>query len=134
MTTVTDVEQALINARVLEEYWMSNGWESLVLEEEEREEILDIYPIVEVDISVTITIKLPNKIYAVPLEDVSPINVNNCLVIGASNLYPDWEERVESSLGDIIYETSFFKDNNEWKEYKYIGKDSNFRVVKRKIG
>lgn len=130
-STVTDVEQALTDARVLEEYWMSNGWDALVLEEEiVSDEILDIYPLIETDISVNITIKLPNKIYTVPLEDVSFISVNDCLVIGISDLYPDWEERIETNLGYLIYETTITNDCGKWHEARYVGKDRNTRIVK----
>lgn len=133
MTTVTDVEQALTNARVLEEHWMSNGWESLEIEEKTfSSEVVDVYPLVEVDISVTITIKLPNKSYSVPLEDVSSLSVNDCLVIGVSDLYPDWEDRILHNLGELVYETTTLINSVKWIEVKYLGKDSNFRVIRLK--
>ena len=129
MANLSDVKQALINARVLQDYWVSNGWESLEVGEDE---ILDIYPLVEVGISVTVTIKLPNRTYIVPLEDVSSLNINDCLVIGVSDLYLDWEERVKSRLGNLIHDTTIFKDDVNWYEAKYLGKDNRLRVIRLK--
>lgn len=131
MSNITDVEQALINARALEKYWISNGWESLEIEKMSNE-VLDIYPLIEVDISVTITIKLPDKIYIVPLEDVSALSVNDCLVIGIENLYPNWEERVKSNLVEMVYETTLTINNVKWIEVEYIGKDGKFRIIRFK--
>ena len=131
MTTLSDVEQALINARVLQNYWVSNGWESLEVEDTPAE-ILDIYPLVEVDISVTVTIKLSNKTYVVPLEDVSPLSINDCLVIEISDLYLDWEERVKSRLGHCFYEGRFTKDGEDWHESRYLDLEGTIRVVKAK--
>lgn len=129
MANLPDVKQALINARVLQDYWVSNGWESLEVKEDE---ILDIYPLVEVDISVTVTIKLPNKTYIVPLEDISPLSINDCLVIGVNDLYPDWEERVKSKLGRYFYEKRFTKEGEDWLEFRYVNSEGIVRVVRHK--
>ena len=135
MSTVSDVEQALINARVIEEYWMSNGWESLVLEKEQMtNEILDIYPLVEVDVSVQITIKLPNKTYSVPLEDVSSLSVNDCLVIEISDLYLNWEERVQSKIKEskVIHHLLTFPEEGKAEIHtrKFLGVDHQIRVIR----
>jgi hypothetical protein len=135
-TNLSDVQQALINARVIQQHWIDGGWEALSNELEEDlmtdNEVLDIYPLIEVDISVTVTIKLPDKIYSVPLEDVSPLSINDCLVIGVSDLYPDWEERVEANLETLICDTTIFKDDVSWYEAKYLGKDNRIRTIKLK--
>lgn len=133
ISTVTDVEKALADARELEEYWINEGWQSLQLEEEiMTNEVLDVYPLIEVDISVTITIKLSDKIYSVPLEDVSSLSVNDCLVIGVSDLYPDWEERVRSKLGSYFYEKRFTKNDEDWFEFRYVDSEGIVRIVKAK--
>ena len=133
---ISDVEKYLGQARDLEGYWMDYGWETLNIDEIEEVEILDIYPIVEVDIidiSVNITIKLPDKVYCVPLEDVSSLNVKDCLTIEVSNLYPDWEKRIETNLGELLIDSSVLREGDTWYEAKYIGKDEKIRVVKRKV-
>lgn len=128
---LSDVQQALINARVIQQHWIDGGWEALE-KLTINNEVLDIYPLVEVDISVTITIKLPNKIYVVPLADVSPLSINDCLVIGVSDLYPDWEEKVDANLGILIHDTTVFKDDVSWYEAKYLGDDNRFRIIRLK--
>lgn len=133
MTTFDNVKKALTNARELQNYWINEGWQSLQWEEEIVDsKVLDVFPLVEVDISVQITIKLPNKSYSVPLGDVSSISVNDCLVIGVSDLYLDWEERILKNLGEIVLETTITIDNTPWIEVKYLGEDNNFRVVRLK--
>lgn len=136
MTTLSVVQQALINAQVSQKHWIDGGWEALSSELEEElmtdNKVLDIYPLVEVDISVTITIKLPSKIYSVPLADVSPISINDCLVIGVDDLYPNWEDRVKSKLGRYFYEKRFTKDGEDWYEFRYLDSEGIIRVVKTK--
>ncbi len=137
-TNLSDVQQALVNTQVIQQHWIDGGWKVLSNELEEKvvadNRVLDIYPLVELelDISVTVTIKLPNKIYVVPLEDVSPIHVNDCLTIGVDNLYPDWEQRVETNLGDKIYETTVVIDGVTWVEADYLGDDGKCRLVRLK--
>jgi autotransporter translocation and assembly factor TamB len=76
MTTVTDVERALIQARELEEYWRNEGWQSLQLEKQIMSaEIVDIHPRVQpstsnTDPEVRVYIELETNIYEVPIEDV----------------------------------------------------------------
>ena len=130
---MSDVEKYLGQARDLENYWMDYGWETLNIDEIEEVEILDIYPIVEVDISVNITIKLLDKVYCVPLEDVSSLNVKDCLTIEVSNLYPDWEKRIETNLGELLTDNSILREEDNWYEAKYVGKDEKIRVVKRRV-
>ena len=132
-STISDVEKYLRQARDLEGYWRDYGWETLNIDEIEEVEILDIYPIVEVDISVNITIKLPDKVYCVPLEDVSSLNVKDCLTIEVSNLYHDWEKRIETNLGELLTDNSVLREGDTWYEAKYIGKDEKIRVVKRRV-
>ena len=132
-STISDVEKYLGQARDLEDYWRDYGWETLNIDEIEEVEILDIYPIVEVDISVNITIKLSDKVYCVPLEDVSPLNVKDCLTIEVSNLYPDWEKRIETNLGELLTDNSILREEDNWYEAKYVGKDEKIRVVKRRV-
>jgi hypothetical protein len=132
-STISDVEKYLGEARDLEVYWREYGWETLNIDEIEEVEILDIYPIVEANINVTITIKLPNKIYVVPLEDVSPLNVNNCLTIEVSSLYPDWEKRIETNLGEPLIDNILLREGDTWYDVKYIGEDEKIRIVKRRV-
>lgn len=130
MTTITDVEQALTNARVLEEYWMSNGWESLEIEEKTfSSEVIDVYPLVEIDISVTITIKLPNKSYSVPLKDVSSLSINDCLVIGVNDLYLDWEDRILTQIEKAKL-LGHVSQNKGWRISKYLCEDEKIRVIR----
>jgi hypothetical protein len=126
-------EQALSESRELDSQWIEGGFE-LIGEKAMSNEVLDIYPLVDIDISVTITIKLPTKTYVVPLSDVSPLNINDCLVIGVDNLYPDWEERVYENLkGEgFINDTVVFRDGEKWIEGRYVGKDENIRVIRFK--
>ena len=134
MTSImSDVEKYLGQARDLENYWMDYGWETLNIDEIEEVEILDIYPIVEVDISVNITIKLLDKVYCVPLEDVSSLNVKDCLTIEVSNLYPDWEKRIKTNLGELLIDNSILREGDTWYEAKYVGEDEKIRVVKRRV-
>ena len=130
---MSNFEKYLGQARDLEGYWMEYGWETLNMDEIEEVEILDIYPIVEVDISVNITIKLPDKVYCVPLEDVSSLSVKDCLVIEVSNLYPDWEKRIETNLGELLIDNSVLREGDTWYEAKYVGEDEKIRIVRRRV-
>ena len=134
MTSImSDFEKYLGRARDLEDYWMDYGWKTLNIDEIEEVEILDIYPIVEVDISVNITIKLPDKVYCVPLEDVSSLNVKDCLIIEVSSLYPDWEERIKTNLGELLTDNSVLREGDTWYKAKYVGEDEKIRIVKRRV-
>jgi len=83
-------------------------------------------------------IELDTKMYIVPLADVSAIHINDSLVIGVEDLYPDWQERVESRLGqgiDIIHhvEVVGLKSGN-WDRYTYLSPvDGKIRVVSELI-
>lgn len=133
VSTVTDVEKALTAARELEEYWRNEGWQSLQLEEEVMSnEVLDVYPLVSPDVKVQVTIVLPNKIYSVPLQDVSSINPNECLVISSNDLYFDWEQKVEANLGLLFQESTLADSKGNWSVFRYLGSDSHIRVVKVK--
>ena len=136
-STISDVERYLGQARDLEDYWRDYGWETLNKDEIGEVEILDIYPIVEVDISVNITIKLVNKSYSVPLEDISSLPVNDCLVIEVKDLYSDWEQRVLDKIDQselLRYKLSFSDDDIcEWHTRKYIGEDKKIRVIKNTV-
>ena len=133
--TMSYFEKYLGQARDLDNDWMDYGWKTLNIDKIEEVEILDIYPIVEVevDISVNITIKLLDKVYCVPLEDVSSLNVKDCLTIEVSNLYPDWEKRIETNLGELLIDNSILREGDTWYEAKYIGEDEKIRVVKRRV-
>lgn len=133
-STMSDFEKYLGQARDLEEYWMDYGWETLNIDEIEEVEILDIYPIVEADISVNITIKLPDKVYCVPLEDVSSLNVKDCLVIEVGSLYPDWEERIKTNLGKFLIDRFIEIEGDTWYEAKYLREeDEKIRIVRRRV-
>jgi hypothetical protein len=126
-----NLEQALFESRELDTQWIEGGFE-LIGEKAMNNEVLDVYPRVESDVEVHITIKLKNRQYTVPIEDVSELHINNCLVIGIENLYLDWENRVLDNLGELVNETKVFKDNTEWYEAKYLGEDNNFRIIRLK--
>lgn len=132
-STISDFEKYLGQARDLENDWMDYGWKTLNIDEIEEVEILDIYPIVEVDISVNVTIKLFDKVYCVPLEDVSSLNVKDCLVIEVSSLYPDWEKRIETNLGEPLIDRFILIEGDTWYEDKYLGEDEKIRIVKRRV-
>lgn len=139
MSTLSNVQQALLESELAQKHWVDGGYEALSnqLEEELKKEkqVIDIYPYVEIDISVDITIVLPNKIYRVPLEDVSAISVNDCLTIGMEDLYVDWEERINKKLAwdKTIYSHSGYSSDNRFSVKKFFGIDHKVRILKRKI-
>lgn len=138
-TTIHNVQQALLEAELAQRHWIDGGYEALSnqLEEELRKgkQVVDIYPYVELDISVDITIVLPDKVYRVPLEDVSAISVNDCLVISKEDLYYDWEERVNRKLAwdKTIYSHSSYSSDNKFSVKKFFGDDHKVRILKRKL-
>jgi len=141
VSTISDVEKALTEARELEDFYISQGWQSLQLEEEVviKEIFVNIQcPSENVDPEVLVHIELDTKMYIVPLADVSAIHINDSLVIGVEDLYPDWQERVESRLGqgiDIIHhvEVVGLKSGN-WDRYTYLSPvDGKIRVVSELI-
>jgi hypothetical protein len=137
MSTLTDVQKALEDSQVLQQHWINGGWNALsdIMEEElMKSKVLDVYPYVEIDVSVNITIVLPDRIYRVPLEDVSDIHVNNCLVIGHEDLYIDWEERVWKNINEeqLIY-SGLEKRDKEFSVRKFLGADGKVRTVKQVI-
>lgn len=136
MTTVSDVEKALTNARELEDYWINEGWQSLQLEEEVM--VKDIFVSVQrisenTDPEVLVHLELDTKMYVVPLADVSAIHINDSLVMGVEDLYPDWQERVQARLGEAIniidhVEILGLKSGN-WDRYTYLSPvDGKIRI------
>jgi len=137
MSTLIDVQKALQESQVLQQHWIDGGWNALsdILEEELMErKVLDVYPYVEIDVSIVITIVLPDRIYRVPLEDVSDIHVNNCLVIGHEDLYLDWEERIWKNINEeqLIF-SGLEKRDKEFSVCKFLGADGKVRTVKQVI-
>jgi len=137
MSTLTDVQKALHESQVLDQHWITGGWDVLsdILEEELMErKVLDVYPYVEIDVTVDITIVLPDRIYRVPLEDVSDIHVNDCLVIGHEDLYLDWEERIWKNInGEQLIYSGLEKRDKEFSVRKFLGADGKVRTVKQVI-
>lgn len=140
MTTLTDVQKALHESQVLDQHWITGGYDALstILEEELMgKQVLDIYPHVEIDISVNVTIVLPDKIYNVPLEDVSEIHINDCLVIGIEDLYLDWEERIWKKIeeSNLIHHSITLPEQGkgEFHLRKFLGIDHRIRTVKQTV-
>ena len=137
MSTLSDVRQALIDSQVSQQHWIDGGWEALSnqLEEElaREKQILDVYPYVELDISVDITIVLPNKVYRVPLEDVSNIHVNDSLVISVEDLYPNWEERVQVKIDKSSIGIRKMSSDKLFIITSFLGTDDKVRILKEKI-
>lgn len=140
MTNLTDVQKALEDSQVLDQHWITGGWDALstILEEELMgKQVLDIYPHVEIDISVNVTIVLPDKIYNVPLEDISEIPINDCLVIGIEDLYLDWEERVWKKIekSNLIHHSLTLPEKGKGKFHlrKFLGIDHRIRTVKQTV-
>ena len=137
MLTLSEVQQALINSQVSQQHWFDGGWEALSnqLEEElaKEKQILDVYPYIELDISVEITIVLPNKVYRVPLEDVSDIHVNDSLVISAEDLYPNWEERVRAKIEKSSIGIRKMSSDKLFVITSYLGTDDKVRILKEKV-
>jgi len=121
--TLINVQKALNESRILQEHWIAGGWDAVV------ESPRDIYPLIEQDISVNITIIFTEKVYVAPLEDVSDISVNDSLTISLNDLYSDWEERVLNNLG-VLVNCSF---TSQWEVFSYLGSDGKIRVVKEKV-
>ena len=121
--TLPNVQKALDESRILQESWIAGGWDVVI------ESPIDIYPLIEQDISVNITIISTEKVYVAPLENVSDISVNDSLTISLNDLYFDWKERVLNNLGVLVncYSTS------QWKVFSYLGSDGKIRVVKEKV-
>jgi len=136
-TTITEVQQALIKSQVTQQYWVDGGWEALSnqLEEElaKENQIVDVYPYVEIDISVDITIVLPDKVYRVPLEDVSNIHVNDSLVISVEDLYPDWEERVRAKIEKSSIGIRKMSIDRVFIVTSFLGTDDKVRILKEKV-
>jgi hypothetical protein len=137
MSTLSDVQQALINSQVTQQHWIDGGWEALSnqLEEElaREKQILDVYPYIESDISVDVTIVLPNKVYRVPLEDVSGIHVNDSLVISVEDLYPNWEEIVKAKIEKSSIGIRKMSTDKLFIVTSFLGTDDKVRILKKKI-
>lgn len=137
MSTLSEVQQALINSQVSQQHWIDGGWEALsnVLEQElaSERQVLDIYPYVEIDISVDMTIVLSNKVYRVPLEDVSGIHVNDSLVISVEDLYPNWEERVRTKIEKSSIGIRKMSADKLFIVTSFLGTDDKVRILKEKV-
>jgi len=139
MSTLSEVQQALLEAELTQKHWIDGGWEALStqLEEElkknKKEEILDVYPYIESDISVDVTIVLPNKVYRVPLEDVSGIHVNDSLVISVEDLYPNWEEIVKVKIEKSSMGIRKMSTDKLFIVTSFLGTDDKVRILKDKV-
>ena len=122
--SLTNLQQTLQDSRSLDKHWIEGGWEMLA-----EKEVLDIYPLVEVDISVNITIKLATKTYIVPLEDVSPLDINDCLVIGVEDLYPDWEDRIWKKMSEGSYINKGKEEANYYVR-TFVDSSGKVRIIK----
>jgi hypothetical protein len=136
-TNLSNFQQALINSQVTQQHWIDGGWEALSnqLEEElaSKKEVLDVYPYVELDISVHITIVLPDKVYRVPLEDVSSIHVNDSLVISVEDLYPNWKERVRAKIEKSSIGIRRMSTDKLFIVTSFLGTDDKIRILKEKV-
>lgn len=138
MTILSNVQQALINAQVMQKHWIDGGWEALStqLEEELRKEneIVSIFSLVdqvEPEIKIRVRIILHNWIYCVPLEDVSGVvDINKVLHIEKEDLYLDWRSRIGSNKGNLL-RSKQTTDHKEvaWNKTEYIDEVGDIRVI-----
>ena len=133
MSNLNKVQEELNASRVLQEKWMSNGWDFLEIEETNLK-ILEMYPLVEVPFPepvIRLYIELENFAYQVPLKDVSSINPNFCLTVTKQDLYFDWKQRIESNLEKVpISEFKTIVDRGvTWDEMRYVSEDGTLRIV-----
>jgi hypothetical protein len=144
MSTLSEVQQALINSQVSQQYWIDGGWEALSnqLEEELRKEneIISIFSLVdkvEPEIMIRVRITLHNWIYNVPLQDVSRVtDVNKVLHIEKEDLYPNWKERVIETVGfsRLVYEKGVIDHKRiGWSKAEYIDANKEVRVICQRL-
>ena len=132
------IQQALLNAELMQRHWVDGGYEALSnhLEEQLRkeQEILDIFSLVEQtepEVKIRVTITLHNWIYCTPLEDVSEVvDLNRVLHIEEDDLYVDWRSRIDSNKGNLL-RSSLITDYKgiSWNKYEYIDSLGDIRVI-----
>ena len=135
---MTRLQQALLNAELMQAHWVDGGYEALSnhLEDQLRKEheIVDIFSLVEQsdpEVKIRVTITLHNWIYCVPLEDVSGVtDLNRVLHIEEDDLYMDWRSRIESNKGELL-QSNLVTDYKgiSWNKYEYVDLVGNIRVV-----
>lgn len=140
-TNLSNVQQALINAQVMQEHWIDGGWEALSLQLEEelkknkKEEILDVYYIVdqiEPELKILVGIQQLNFCYQVPLSDVSELtDVNDILHIHIENLYSDWKDRVTKKVetSKTVKSKEVTTDKGLWDKTEYVDEVGDIRVI-----
>lgn len=138
MTTLSNVQQALLNAELAQKHWIDGGYEVLSnqLEEELRKEneIINIFSLVdqvEPQIKIRVRIILHNWIYCVPLEDVSGVvDVNKVLHIETKDLYLDWKERVYSNRGNLLrFSQTVDHKGITWDKTEYMDEAEDITVI-----
>ena len=140
MTTLSNVQQALLNAELAQKHWVDGGYEALSnqLEEEliKENEIISIFSLVdqiEPEIKIRVRIILHNWIYCVPLEDVSGVvDINKVLHIEKEDLYLDWKERVieRVAFSRVISEKEVVDHKKvTWSKDEYLDANKNTRVI-----
>lgn len=143
MTTIPNVQQALLNAELTQKHWIDGGWEALSnqLEEELRKEneIISIFSLVdqvEPEIEIRVRIILHNWIYCVPLSDVSAVvDINRVLHIEKDDLYLDWKDKVieRVAFSRVISEREVV-DHKEvtWNKTEYKDSKKDIRTIYQK--
>lgn len=140
-TTITDVQQALINSQVSQQHWIDGGWTALSnqLEEElkknKKEEILNVYYIVdqiEPELKILVGIQQLSFCYQIPISDVSALtDVNDIPHIHVQDLYSDWKDRItkkiEASKSIKTEVVTTYK--GVWDKTKYMDEAGDTRVV-----
>jgi len=141
MSTLSNVQQALLEAELAQKHWIDGGYEALSnqLEEELRKEneILSIFSLVdqtEPVIKIRVRIILHNWIYCVLLEDVSSVtDINKVLHIEKEDLYPDWKEKVNSNKGNLLRSSQTVDHKGiTWNKTEYIDEVGDIRVIYRR--
>lgn len=137
-TNLSNVQQALLEAELMQAHWIDGGYEALSnqLEEELRKEneIINIFSLVdqvEPEIKIRVRIILHNWIYCVPLSDVSRVvDVNRVLHIEKEDLYLDWRSRIDTNKGSFLRfkQTTDHKEVT-WNKTEYVDKVGNTRVI-----
>lgn len=142
MSTLSNVQQALLEADLMQTHWIDGGYEALSvqLEEELRKEneIVSIFSLVdqtEPDIKIRVRIILYNWIYCVPLEDVSGVvDINKVLHIEKEDLYFNWKDNIV----ERVCFSKFLPDTGKevvdhkgvrWSKTEYIDSLKDIRVI-----
>lgn len=107
MSTLTDVQKALHNSQVLDQHWITGGYDALSLQMEEelkKEEILGIHFLVEQvepDLEISIGIQQQSFSCSVPIADVTALTDTNAILhIHSEDLYPDWKDRITKKVSE----------------------------------